>query len=231
MGEGNGNPISRAAQPTTDGAERHGPYARLFAWALAHAGDADRRLYGARKRALFAKLTGTVVEIGAGAGPNAEYFSTGVRWIAVEPNVHFHPRLREKAAQHGLALEIVGGTAERLPLEDASADAVVSTLVLCSVRDPAAALAEARRVLKPGGRFFFVEHVAAPEGTPLRRLQRALRHPWGWLADGCRPDRETARLIERAGFGDVRVEHFDAPLGLVRPHVSGVAVRGTSKGL
>ena len=166
-----------------------------------------------------------MVEIGAGTGLNAAYLPAGTRWIAVEPNVHFHPRLRRAARRHGLDVEIVAGTAERLPLADGSADAVVSTLVLCSVARPAAALAEARRVLRPGGRLVVLEHVAAPEGTVLRRLQRALRRPWGWVADGCRPDQDTAAAIRAAGFASVELEAFRAPVGLASPHIAGVAVR------
>lgn len=201
---------------------RRGLRARLFAWSLAHAGDADRRLYGARKARLFQNLGATVVEVGAGAGPNADYLAPGTRWLVAEPNVHF--RLRRRAAARGLRLELLGGSAEALPLPDGSADAVVSTLVLCSVADPAAALAEARRVLRPGGRFVFVEHVAG-EGA-LGRWQRRLRAPWGWLADGCDPHRHTGEAIRAAGFERVELEAFRAPLGLAAPHIAGVAIAG-----
>ena len=198
---------------------------------MAHADDAQRRLYGRRKRALFGRIAGrdgappVVVEIGAGSGLNAAYLPAGARWIVVEPNVHFHGRIREAAAAHGLGLDLAAGTAEALPLADGAADAVLSTLVLCSVDDVAQSLAEARRVLRPGGRFVFVEHVAAPPGSLRRRAQRAFRRPWGWFADGCRPDQETGRLIREAGFADVEMEAFRAGLGLVAPHVAGVATR------
>ncbi len=205
--------------------------ARLFAWSLGHAGDVDRRLYGKRKRALFARALArapepaTAVEIGAGAGPNAAYLPAGTRWRVAEPNGFFHPSLRDAAARHGLTLELLAGDAHALPLPDASADAVVSTLVLCSVADPAAALAEARRVLRPGGAFVFVEHVAAAPGTWLRWWQHRLRVPWGWAGDGCRPDRDTLAAIRAAGFARVEAEAFRAPLGLAAPHVAGIAWR------
>ncbi|PAP75555.1 class I SAM-dependent methyltransferase [Rubrivirga marina] len=198
---------------------------------LANGDDAQHRLYGHRKRALFAEIDGrgghppTVVEIGAGTGLNARYLLPGAAWIVVEPNVHFHDHIRAEAEAHGLDLDLRVGTSENLPVADGEADAVVSTLVLCSVGDVRRSLAEARRALRPGGRFMFVEHVAAPAGSSLRRVQRLLRRPWGWVADGCRPDQDTELLIEAAGFSDVWIERFDADLGLVAPHVAGVATR------
>ena len=203
---------------------RRGPGAWWLAFALGRSRDTDRRLYGRRKRALLGGLGPVVVEIGAGVGVNAEYFDAGTRWRVVEPNGFMHDGLRRAAEAHGLALDLAAGTAEALPFPDASADAVVSTLVLCSVSDPGAALAEVRRVLRPGGRFVFVEHVGAPHGSGLRRLQRALRAPWGAIADGCQPDRETEALVHDAGFASVTVERFRLPLGLVAPHIAGVAV-------
>jgi len=196
---------------------------------LARGDVMQHRAYGARKRRLFGQIEGrsgappVVVEIGAGTGLNAAYLPAGTRWVAIEPNVHFHERIREAAEAHGLSVEVHAARAEALPVADGAADAVVSTLVLCSVADVRQSLAEARRVLRPGGRFVFVEHVAAPEGTMLRRLQRALRGPWGLVADGCRPDQETEPMIRAAGFADVEREAFRIPGGLVAPHVAGVA--------
>lgn len=204
---------------------RRGLGARWLAFVLARTKASDARLYGARKRALLGGLGPVVVEIGAGAGVNAAYLPPGTTWRVAEPNVYLHAPLRRAAELHGLALDLISGTAEALPLPDASADAVVSTLVLCSVADPALALAEARRVLRPGGRFVFVEHVAAPDGTRLRRAQSLFRVPWGLVADGCRPDRGTERLVRAAGFARVETERFRLPLGLVAPHVAGVATR------
>jgi SAM-dependent methyltransferase len=102
---------------------------------------------------------------------------------------------------------------------------VVSSLVPCSVRDLPGALGEIRRVLKPHGRFVFLEHVGAPEGTVRRRIQRAVRGPWAFFGDGCIPDRDTGRAIEAAGFGSVRYDTFFAPLPLVHHHIAGVAER------
>jgi SAM-dependent methyltransferase len=199
-------------------------YQRLFAHGLALGDDAQHRLYGNRKRALFADLTGTVVEIGPGTGINLPYLPRGIRWIGVEPNPHMHAFIRETAAEQDIRVELHTAFASETGLPSDCADAVISTLVLCSVPDLDAALAEIKRILKPGGRFVFIEHVAAPDDSWLRTLQRGVKPLWKPLADGCQPDRETAQAIERAGFADVRYDAFRADLPVVSPHVMGTAV-------
>ncbi len=199
---------------------------RLHAWLLARGHAPYERAIAARKRALFGALRGTVVELGAGPGANLDYFAGDIHYVAIEPNPFAHDYLRERIAAAGLDAELHVGAAERLPLADGSADAVVCSLVFCTVNDVAGALAEVRRVLKPGGVFAFVEHVAAPAGSATRALQRALRSPWKLLGDGCHTDRDTAGAIRAAGFSTIEIDHWDAPLpAIVRPHISGVAVR------
>ena len=112
-----------------------------------------------------------------------------------------------------------------MPLEADSVDFAVSFLVLCSVDDVAGTLREVRRVLRPGGRFVFIEHVAAPKGTWLRRLQRVVRPLWQRITDGCRPNRETWTHLEEAGFSQLEIEHFRVPVPVVGPHLSGTAIR------
>ena len=224
-GEPDGPPTARRGSGV-----RRGLRARLFAWSLSRADASQQRLYGEHKARLFAELATrtdapVIVEVGAGAGPNAAYFPPGSQWVAVEPNVHFHPHLRRTATAHCLELRILDGTAEALQLEDASVDVVLSTLVLCSVSDVSSALSEIHRVLKPSGQFLFIEHVGAPRGTWKRRLQRAVRRPWGWVADGCHPDRDTAQAIHVAGFASVELASVRVPMGLASPHIRGVAVR------
>lgn len=198
---------------------------RVHAWLLAHCGARYERMVAERKRGLFGGLRGDVLEIGPGAGPNLGYYPQDCRWIGVEPNPFMHPYLRQAAERVGLAIEIRTIVAEKLPAEDQSMDAVVSTLVLCSVRDPAIVLREILRVLKPGGRFVFLEHVAAPDGTRLRKVQRIIRPVWKRLADGCHPDRETGPAIERAGFARVSYEQFRLPLGPVSTQIAGWAIK------
>lgn len=200
---------------------------RVFAWVIAHSEDATNRLLGARKRALFAGLHGTVLEIGPGTGANLPFLPPDVRWIGVEPNLYMHRYLREKAVRLGREVEVRCGTAEQLDLPDESVDAVIATLVLCSVDDVTQALHEVRRVLKPDGQFVFIEHVAAPRGTMLRRFQELVQPVWSLIADGCHPDRETWVALEHAGFRELRYERFELaiPLKIVAPCIAGVAVK------
>jgi len=198
---------------------------RLFAWLLDRCGGGHERQLAGRKRDLLGSLSGQVVEIGPGTGVNLGYYRADVRWLGVEPNPYMDGYLARAAERAGLAIEIRRGVAERLPLADETVDAVVATLVLCSVADPAAALAEARRVLRPGGRFVFLEHVAAPAGTSARRRQELIQPLWSFCADGCHPDRDSESLIRRAGFAEVEVERFDLGMPVVGPHIAGVAIR------
>ena len=208
-------------------AERRTLFHRFFAWFMAKVTPTHEAMVEGHKRRLLGELEGTVVEIGPGTGPNLKFLPEGVRWIGIEPNVHMHDHIRREAARLGLDVEIRTGIAQEMELESDSVDAVVSTLVLCSVRDPDRVLEEIRRILKPGGRFTYIEHVAAPRGTILRRVQRLIRPLWKTLGDGCHPDRETWCIIEGAGFAEVQGERFRVPLPVVAPHIAGVAVKAS----
>jgi SAM-dependent methyltransferase len=179
-----------------------------------------------RKSAVFAGLPQTVVELGSGVGANLRYLTAGTRLIAIEPNRYMHARLRRAAARRGVDLEIRDVVAERIDLPDRSADAVISSLVLCTVGDPAAVLAEVRRVLRPGGRFSFAEHVVARRQTPTRWAQRALRGPWAWVFEGCSCERDLAKAIESAGFATVDIERYriHSPFLPFNTHIAGTAV-------
>jgi SAM-dependent methyltransferase len=157
----------------------------------------------ARKRELLGTLRGTVLEIGAGRGRNLPEFDRDIHWIGLEPDRRRHQRLARTAAMYGHSGTVLGAVAERIPLADASVAAVVSTVVLCSVDDQERVLAEVRRVLRPGGSFVFVEHVAADPGTWSRRLQEAFAPCTRRIDAGCDPSRETWRAIEDAGFRDL----------------------------
>jgi ubiquinone/menaquinone biosynthesis C-methylase UbiE len=205
---------------------------RLRCWQWAQAfiqarlnGRSELRV-AARKQALFAGIGGDVLEIGPGTGVNLVYLPVGVRWIGIEPNVYMHPYLRELGLKLGLSTDIRPGTAEQLPVPDNSMDTVIGTQVLCSVSDPAKVLQEIQRVLKPGGRFLFVDQVAAAEGSTLRRWQRLARPLSALLGNGCHPDRETWNDIERAGFALIQMEHFEIQSAVLgKPHIAGVAIK------
>jgi SAM-dependent methyltransferase len=178
-----------------------------------------------RKRRVFAELAGEVVEIGAGVGANLRYLPPGATLIAIEPNPHMHPRLRAAAERHRVRLELQARVAERTGLADQSVGTVISSLVLCSVADPVAVLAEIRRILRPGGTFRFVEHVVARPRTPTRVLQRVLRRPWAWTFEGCSCERDLERLVRAAGFARVTVEPYrlHTPFVPFNTHIAGVA--------
>jgi SAM-dependent methyltransferase len=181
--------------------------------------------YHRYQAAVLGRLSGTVLEIGAGTGANFGYFGAGVTWLGLEPDPRLRRRLARVAAAHGHRNPVLASPAEAIPLPDGSVDAVAATLVLCSVADQRAALAEIRRVLRPWGGFAFFEHVAAAPGTPARHLQR-LAAPFTRLADhGCHPGRETWRAIEQAGFRDLELRWFArrAACSLYGPHIAGIA--------
>lgn len=160
------------------------------------------------KEALFAELPETVVEIGSGVGANFRYIRPGTTVIAVEPNPYMHRSLRLAAERHEIELEIHDVVGERIDLPDASADAVISSLVLCTVANPGQVVSEVRRLLRPGGRYSYLEHVAAEEGTPTRRVQAAVRRPWAWVFEGCSCERDLLAVIRSVGFHSVEDHRY-----------------------
>jgi ubiquinone/menaquinone biosynthesis C-methylase UbiE len=158
------------------------------------------------EREFVSRVRGRVLEIGAGDGENFGAFDPGVEWIGLEPDEKRRAELATRAREWKHASEPLDARAESIPLPDASVDAVVGTYVLCSVDDPAATLAEVRRVLVPGGRVIFVDHVIAPPGTLKRAVQRVATPISKRVCHGCHWDRDTERTLADAGFvgGDIR---------------------------
>jgi len=159
---------------------------------------AQRGWLGDRRRQLVAGAKGTVVEIGAGAGGNLPHYRDADDLILTEPDPAIRARLDRRRSLARVRLEVLDATAGALPLPDASADVVVSAFVLCTVPDVAAALGEARRVLRPGGELRLLEHVRA-DGR-MAHVQDAIRPLWSRLSAGCQPNRATLAAVERAGF-------------------------------
>jgi len=202
-------------------------------WGRAFAAVYDRGLKATEdaglremRREVLAEARGRTIDLGAGTGVNRELFSPQVtELVLAEPDPHMLKRLREKVGE-GNSISVVQASAEALPFEDASFDTAVFTLVLCTVPNPAAALAEAARVLKPSGKLLFVEHVRA-EDPGLARWQDRLEKPWRFLADGCHCNRDTVATIEASQFAISEAKKGALPKAppLVRPLVRGSALR------
>lgn len=183
------------------------------------------RAYGEKKKALFRRLPARIVEIGPGIGANLRYFPLGTSIIAVEPNRAMHPFLLARAAQKGIHVEIKPMRGEQLDLPTSSVDAVVGTFVLCTVDNPFKVLSNVHRILRPMGCYVFLEHVAAPDGSCLHHLQDLLNSPWQRLFQGCNLNRDTAALLQKAGFSSLQMDCFRLKPALfpIAPHIFGLA--------
>ena len=201
-------------------------------WGHVFAAGYDRMMAGAekavlrgRRETLVSRVTGHVLEVGGGTGANLPFNGAGVEELVItEPEEPMARRLERKLADYSLPARVVRAPAEDLPLDDASFDFVVSTLVLCTVDDPARALAEIYRVLKPGGRLVFLEHVRS-DGPRLARWQDRLHGVQVRVGHGCHCNRRTLENIERAGFSIAELEHDrmrNMP-PIVRPLIAGLA--------
>ncbi|UYM06650.1 class I SAM-dependent methyltransferase [Solicola gregarius] len=186
--------------------------------------------YDSLKRELIGSLTGTVLEIGAGKGANLQSLARADRWIGLEPSASRRRALRRKADRFRGTADVLAGRAERLPVEDASVDAVLATIVLCSVRDQERVLAEVVRVLRPGGAFVFFEHVVPPAGTWSNRAARAWAPVSRVVDHGCDPRRRTWEAIERSDLAIDELRWFELPMGFgVRsPYIGGRATKPAS---
>jgi ubiquinone/menaquinone biosynthesis C-methylase UbiE len=205
-----------------------GPWGRLFAaiydpvlWAGELGGMRSRR------RDLLALARGRTLELGSGTGLNLPYYPDDLdELILAEPAAPMRRRLQKAVRRSNRTATILDAAAERLPVDDGSVDTVVSTLVLCTVDQPVVVLDEIKRVLRPGGRLLFLEHVRA-DSAWLAAWQDRLEKPWQQFAEGCRCNRATVKLIDAAGFS---VQHrsdgtWRAMPPIIRPIVAGSATR------
>ena len=178
-------------------AVRHPVFARLWSVMSRHEPAEIRR----HRDEMLAGLSGRVIELGAGAGSNFAHYPSTVEYVvAVEPEPYLRERARAAAAGANVSIEVLDGVADRLPAEDCSFDAAVACLVLCTVPDQASALAELRRVLRPGGELRFYEHVRS-DLPALALSQRAVdRVFWPRAFGGCHTSRDTPAASAAAGF-------------------------------
>jgi ubiquinone/menaquinone biosynthesis C-methylase UbiE len=211
------------AEPAADKSVNHPVFAFIFGLGsrLMICGEAKERAE------LLADLFGDVIEVGCGAGVNFGFYPPDVSQVlAIEPESHLREQAENAATHTAIRITVVDGLAANLPAPDASFDAGVVSLVLCSVSDPAAALAELMRVIKPGGELRFFEHVVAHNriGATIQRGFDATI--WPWLAGGCHCARDTGAAIREAGFlvESERRLTMKVPLPVI-PQVVGIARR------
>jgi ubiquinone/menaquinone biosynthesis C-methylase UbiE len=177
------------------------------------------------RRGLLSQARGRVLEVGAGTGLNLGLYPEGIESLTlVEPDPHMSRQLDRKLAQNEDEAAVVEAPAEQLPFDDDSFDTVVVTLVLCTVPDQEAALAEIGRVLRPDGQFLFLEHVRSSD-PHLARWQDRWERPWRFLGDGCHCNRDTLGTLQAAGFDIADLEHDRLPKApaIVRPLIHGSA--------
>ncbi|KAM4613189.1 thiol S-methyltransferase TMT1A-like [Polymixia lowei] len=180
----------------------------------------------------FTNIDGTLrlLEIGCGSGANFKFYPDGCTVICTDPNPHFEKYLQmSMEANTHLTYEqfIVVSGEDMKAVEDASVDVVVCTLVLCSVNNVQRVLEEARRILKSGGAFYFMEHVVSDPSSWTYFFQHVLQPMWYYLGDGCMITRSTWKDLEAAGFSELHLRHIEAPrvTFIIRPHIMGYAIK------
>lgn len=193
---------------------------RVFPWIMDRADTSE--LCEERRQAV-SQASGRVLEIGVGTGANLPFYGTAVGSVtAVEPSAGMNRRAAQNREKAPVPIRLVAGSAERLPFRDGAFDTAVAVLVLCTIPNAAQSLEEIRRVLAPGGRLLFLEHVRAPDAN-VERWQRRLQPLWGRLACGCHLARDTELRIAEAGFGFEAIERFRLPRV---PRLFGSMIRG-----
>jgi ubiquinone/menaquinone biosynthesis C-methylase UbiE len=206
------------------------PHPRFARWYIKCAGQAEARGAAEHRQRMLEGLSGRVVEVGAGHGLNFAYYPQSVtEVVAIEPEPTLRAAAERAASAAPVPVTVRPGTAESLPFAEGEMDGAVASLMLCSVPNQGRALAEMRRVLRPGGELRFYEHVIATR-QPLRGFLRFLDRSgiWPKLAAGCHPDRDTRAAIESAGFAIERCERFGFAAGPLQPqipHILGVATK------
>jgi ubiquinone/menaquinone biosynthesis C-methylase UbiE len=204
---------------------------RLFARFMASENEKIHELYKDRKVELFSQLTGTILEIGPGTGVNLQFLKCDNKWIGIEPNIAMYSYLMKEADRLGMEIQLCRYFDEDLQIKNRGVDAVISTLVLCSVTSVSETLKEVLRILKPGGKFVFIEHVEDKSSTFRYWIQKVLPYtPWRYFSDGCNPGRDIGNEIDTAGFSQVNWQLYHQEgegiiRSITRPHICGVAIK------
>ena len=185
-----------------------------------------------RKRELFSDVEGSVLEIGPGTGVNFVFLGNKpIKWMGIEPNGAMHPYLFEAARKQGITASLLESYTENICLGEQQMDYVISTEVLCSVTDLEKCLMEIKRVLKPKGKFLFLEHVVDHNNVLRRSVQKTVPHtPWKCYSDGCNPGRDIGKAIKNAGFSVVEyIDYMQEGTGIInminKPHICGWAIK------
>jgi ubiquinone/menaquinone biosynthesis C-methylase UbiE len=206
-----------------------GLWDRLWAAGYEFLGTRAQKVEGPFRERIVSDARGDVLEVGAGNGFNFPHYRAAARVVAIEPDPEMRKRGVARARAATVPISLVPGDALRLEYPDASFDTVIFSLVLCTIPDPGRALAEARRVLRPGGEIRFYEHVRSTDASAALRQDRWLK-PWRFVNRGCHPNRDTLGAIRGAGFTFTELEEFDlnerGVPRIVRPHAIGVATPG-----
>jgi ubiquinone/menaquinone biosynthesis C-methylase UbiE len=201
-------------------------FARWYPVVMGWSEDAGQR---ATRAELLARARGRTLEIGAGSGCNLPHFTPAVTELVVsEPSPHMHEHLIRALSERPPPVgswQLVECGAEALPFDDDSFDTVSAAFVHCTIPDPAAALREIARVLRPGGEYLFMEHVRSPDSRLLAAVQDLVERPHTWVAAGCHPNRRMVELLGRSPLEISELEHDRMPRSspTVRPTIRGVA--------
>jgi ubiquinone/menaquinone biosynthesis C-methylase UbiE len=205
------------ATSTTGRKHGHRFFAALWEWLTRHEGAEEQNM----RREVVSGVSGRVLELGFGVGTNWEHLPAGIEYVGIDPDGYMLERAEKHATEAGRQMTLKSATAEDLPFESESFDTVLVTLTFCTVTDQNRALAEALRVLRPGGQIRFLEHVR-PEGRVRGRLMDGITPIWRRVGGGCHPNRRTLDAIRSSGFEVVELQETKLK-GL--PIVMGTAVK------
>lgn len=176
------------------------------------------------RRVMVPEAEGVALEVGLGSGANLPFYDASrvTQVIGVEPSGGMRTKAQRAIGRQAIPVELIDAPGEALPVEDRSVDTVLLTFTLCTIPDWQAALAEMRRVLKPGGRLVFLEHGLAPDAG-VARWQRRVEPVWKRIGGGCHLTRPIDRMIAGSGF---RIDCLEADYTPKTPRLSGYVYRG-----